>query len=42
MLTMVCRCVSIREFCGLETPIIMFDVKGDYIALKLQEASARA
>jgi hypothetical protein len=28
---------SIREFCDLKTPIIMFDHKGGYVALKLQE-----
>lgn len=28
---------SIREFLALDTPIIMFDKKGDYVVMKLKE-----
>ncbi|MCJ1280896.1 hypothetical protein MMC26_000213 [Xylographa opegraphella] len=28
---------SLREFCGLETPIFMYDVKGEYVVMTLGE-----
>lgn len=32
---------SIREFCELETPIVMFDKYGDYCVLRLEDVSLR-
>ena len=28
---------SLREFCGLEVPVFMYDVKGDYVVMTLGE-----
>lgn len=33
------RWYSIREFCSLDTPIIMFDKNEDYVVLRLKQVS---
>jgi predicted CDP-diglyceride synthetase/phosphatidate cytidylyltransferase len=38
MLTLVSLC-SIREFCDLSIPIIMFDKNSNYVVMKLEEVS---
>jgi hypothetical protein len=38
MLTLVSLC-SIREFCDLSIPIIMFDKDSNYVVMKLEEVS---
>jgi hypothetical protein len=36
-LTVCVSMFSIREFCHGKTPIIMFDVKGDFVVLRLEQ-----
>ena len=34
--------LSIREFCDLDLPILMFDKDGAYIVMKLEQVSANS